>query len=176
VTRRRPILAGLALAAGVLASPGCSSDPTIGYAATSLYPDDVHTVAVPVLENETFSRGVEFELTDALVKEIEQRTPYKVAASSRADTILLGRISRVDLQVLSKSRLTGLSEEAVVGVTIDFQWKDQRTGRVLVKRESYTGQGLFVPSAPTGEAIDIGEFAAVQQLARDIVDEMRSNW
>ena len=28
----------------------------------------------------------------------------------------------------------------------------------------------------TGEAIQIGQFAAVQQLARDIVDEMRSDW
>jgi hypothetical protein len=35
---------------------------------------------------------------------------------------------------------------------------------------------LFVPSNPTGEPIALGEFAAVQQLARDVVAELQAQW
>lgn len=164
------LLAATALVAG------CASDPAEGYSSASLYRDDIATVAVPIFTNQSFTRDVEFELTDALIKEIEARTPYKVTSSARANTILTGEIRRIELDQLSKSRLTGLSEEVVLSVTIDFQWKDLRTGRVLVERRDFTGNGLFVPSRPTGEPVELGQFAVVQQLARDIVGELRSEW
>ena len=155
---------------------GCASDPTTGYAAADLYPTDISTVAVPIVSNDTYTRDVEFELTAALIKEIEKRTPYKVTPETRADSILLGHIRAVDLNQLSKSRLTGLSEEAVLSVTIDFEWRDLRTGTELVARRGFSGHGLFVPSTPSSEPIELGRFAAVQQLARDIVDEMQADW
>lgn len=157
-------------------SGGCATDASQGYVAGGLFPDAVRTVAVPIFSNDTFERDVEFELTDALIKEIEARTPYKVTASERADSILLGSIRRVEREEVSKSRRTGLSEEVVLSVFLDFEWRDLRTNRPLVQRESFAAHGLFVPSAPAGEPIELGEFAAVQKLARMIVDEMQSEW
>ncbi len=160
----------------MLLSTGCASDPTQGYAAVSVYPDNISTVAVNIFKNDSFLREIEFELADALVKEIEARSPYKVTSSSRADTILTGTVRNVQRDLLSKSRLTGLSEEVLLSVTIDFKWTDQRTGRSLVQRESFTGNAPFFPSRPTGELIELGEFAVVQLLARDIVNQMQANW
>ena len=170
---RTLIIGGIALMATVT---GCASDPSQGYAMVSPYDQGISTIAVEMFENETYDRGVEFELIDALVKEIEARTPYKVTSTSRADTILTGRIRRVERTQLSKSQLTGLSEEVTVSVTIDVHWRDLRSGQPLLALESFTGHGLFVPSRPTGEPIELGEFAAVQALARDIVGEMRADW
>jgi hypothetical protein len=172
------------LGALVLGITGCASDPARGYSSASAYPAGISTVAVPIFTNHTYQRDIEFELTDALIKEIEARTPYKVTASGAADgggsrsahTVLLGQIRAVQLDQLSKSRLTGLSEEVIVSVTIDFQWRDVRSGRVLLERKGFTGHGLFVPSQPTGEPIELGQFAVVQQLARDVVAEMRAEW
>ena len=166
----------LILLVNVLLIAGCASDPTQGYAAVSVYPDNISTVAVNIFKNNSFSREIEFELADALVKEIEARSPYKVTSSSRADTILTGTVRNVQRDLLSKSRLTGLSEEVLLSVTIDFKWTDQRTGRSLVERKSFTGHAPFFPSRPTGELIELGEFAVVQLLARDIVNEMQANW
>lgn len=163
-------------AAFVLCMGGCASDPATGYTTGGIYPNDVRTVAVPIFENDTYQRNVEFELTDALIKEIEARTPYKVVDRSRADTILIGRVRKVELDQLSKSRLTGLSEEEILRVTIDFEWQNQKTGRTLVERRDFSGQALFVPSNPSGEPIELGTFATVQNLARDIVDQMQSPW
>ena len=155
---------------------GCASDPTKGYAAKSTFPDDVATVNVPIFKNDTFHRDLEFQLTDALVKEIETTTPYQVASSGAADTMMSGTIRDVELDQLSKSRQTGLSEEVIVSVTVDFEWTDLRTDEPLVQRRSFTGHGLFTPSNPSGEPIEIGRFAAVEQLARDIVSEMQAKW
>ena len=155
---------------------GCASDPTQGYSTVSVFPQGVSTIAVEIFDNRTFDRDLEFELADALIKEIEARTPYKVTSPERANTILTGRIRSVERDELSKSRLTGLSEEVIVSMTIDFQWRDQRTDESLLRREAFAGHGLFVPSRPTGEPIELAEFAIVQRLARDIVSEMRAPW
>jgi hypothetical protein len=177
--RGRPSLASaLAATAGVMLASlaGCASDPTQGYSTQSIFPQNIRTVAVPIFTSESYTRNVEFELTDALVKEIETRTPYKVVPASRADTILLGQLRQIELDQLSKSRLTGLSEEVIVSVTIDFQWKDQRSGKPLLERKAFTGSALFVPSRPSFEPIELGQFAVVQELARDIVSEMQAEW
>jgi hypothetical protein len=172
--RRTGLIFAAFISAWVLSA--CAGDPTCGYVAASLYPDSVKTIAVPILTSKAFTRNVEFELTDALIKEIESRTPYKVTSQERADTILLGQVRDVKLDQLSKSRLTGLSEEVIVSVTIDFEWKDLRSGKTILRREKFAGHGLFVPSRPSGEPIELGRFAAVQQLARDIVAELRAQW
>lgn len=173
-------LARTLTAAGIFAAclmaGGCASDPTQGYSNASIYPTGISTVAIPIFTSDSYTRNVEFELTDALIKEIEARTPYKVVSSDRADTVLLGQVKNVELDQLSKSRLTGLSEEVVVSVTIDFQWKDQRSGKPMVERKGFASHALFVPSRPSSESIELGQFSVVQQLARDIVSELQSEW
>ena len=61
-------------------------------------------------------------------------------------------------------------------MTIDFEWRDARSQQSLVERKSFSGHGLFVPSTPTGERIELGRFAAVQGLAEEIVNEMQAAW
>ncbi len=172
----RSINTKLLVALAMSCIAGCASDPTVGYSAVAPYPDDFVSISVPIIENDTFVRDIEFELTDALIKEIEARTSYKVIPQARADSIILGHIRHIELDQLSKSRFTGLGEEVIISVSIDFEWRDLRTDRLLVERRAYTGQGLFLPSAPTGERIELGRMAVVQKLAQDIVGEMRSAW
>lgn len=165
-----------AIAVLLLAIVGCASDPTQGYSTATTFPAGYRTVAVPIFENDTFDRDIEFELADALVKEIEQRTPYKVTASSRADTVLRGRIVEVKRDQISKSRRTGLGEEVILSVTVDFEWVDARSGQVIESRRGFTANSLFVPSQPHSEPQDYAVFAAAQRLAKDIVAEMRADW
>jgi hypothetical protein len=169
-------LVAIAVSAVLSLLAGCSSDPTMGYSTESTFRKDVATVAIPIFDNTTLARDVEYDLTDALIKEVQTRTSYQIVGRGRADTELLGRITDVKLDQISKSRLTGLGEEVILSVTIDFEWKDLRADRTIVERRDFTGTALFVPSAPSGESMEIGRFAVVQQLARDIVAEMRSDW
>lgn len=163
-------------AALVAMAAGCSADPRLGYSAASIYPAEVRTVALPIFANDTFHRDLEFALADALVKEIESRTPYKAVPESRADSVILGTIRKAELTQLSKSRSTGLAEEVIVSVTIDFEWRDLRTNAPIVQHKDFAGYGLFVPNPPTSDSIELGRFSVVQLLARDIVSEMQAEW
>lgn len=85
---RRSAITALCLAAGTFAV-GCA-----GYRAgsQSLYAPDVATVYVPMVESDSFRRDLGERLTEALVKEIELKTPYKVVNSPNADSVLEVRL------------------------------------------------------------------------------------
>ena len=83
--KRRAIRTTL-LVATLLGLGGC------GYHWQSVYRQDVHSVAVPIFTTKDFRRGIEFKLTQAIIVQIEARTPYKVESRERADTILEGEV------------------------------------------------------------------------------------
>jgi len=149
-----------------------------GYTTGGSFPEQYATVAVPIFENRTFyeTEGLSRELTEAIVKHVEQRTPYTTARGGRADTELSGVITSVDQRLLSRNPDTGLPEQLEVTVTIDWQWKDQRTGETIVDRRGFSAVGRYLPATPIGEPYEAAQHAAVDKLARDIVSAMRGDW
>jgi len=122
------------------------------------------------------TRDVEFMLTDAIVKEIQVRSPYRVVDKQVAETILTGTITSMNLRTLSRSQTTGLDNEVLVKVVIDFEWYDQVNGNRIVGRKNFASSAVFIPSRPSSEPLEMGQFAVVQQLASDIVDQMQASW
>lgn len=153
----------------------CASDPTRGYSFQSTYSSSVRSVSVPVFDNQTFFRGMEMDLTDAIVKEIQRSTPW-VVVQDGGQTTLTGSITDAQLRNLTTSSRTGLVAEMAMQTTVDFEWRDSRTGKVLVSRRGFRAMEPFVPARPAGERIEQGTHAVVQELARDIVAELRSSW
>jgi len=156
--------------------PGCASQPGLGYGFDTGHDTDYRTIAVPVFENQTYEVGLEAELTEAIVKEIQRGTNWSVTSVSNADTVLTGVIRSAELKILSQSRATGLVEEILYSITMDFEWRDRSEGEPLARRRGFTASGTFVPANPTGERIDVGRYGAIQAVARDVVDELRTNW
>lgn len=154
----------------------CASDPTQGYVWSGTYSGDIRTVSVPIFQNSTFSRGLEVQLTDAIIKEIQSRTPWRVVTPSQANATLSGAITESRLRELSSGRDTGLVQEQGVQLTVQFDFKDNRTGRVLVSRRNFTASDVFIPAERLNERLETGEHGAVARLARDIVSELRSAW
>ena len=160
----------LALLFALLLLTGC------GYTTTELYPTQYTTVTVPNFVNRSNDRNVEFTLREALIKEIEQRTPYKtVSGTGLSDTQLTGTVTRVDRQLISRDANVGLPQEIEVTVTVDFQWRDLRTGEVIRSFRGLASSGQFVPNRAVGEFSDDGVRLAVSRLASDIVSRMRED-
>lgn len=164
--------------AGCLAATlgGCASDPTQGYSFQSTYPQSVHSVSVPIFDNYTFDTGVEAELTDAIIKELQRSTDLRVVQGGTAESQLKGVVTKSTLRRLSTQRGTGFVQEMAVTLTVDFDWKNTRTGKVLTSRRQFAAGDTFVPVPNSGERIDTGRHGAVQRLARDIVSELRESW
>ena len=154
----------------------CASDPTVGYSSATLYAPQFKSVAVPIFQNNTMAREMEFMLTDALIKEIESRTPYQILGEKYADTLLSGTIQSVTLRTISQSTTTGLDNEVMITVTMDFEWLNLQSGGRIIGRRNFSSSALFIPSRPSAEPFEMGQFAVVQQLSGDIVDQMQSSW
>lgn len=91
-----------ALVAGCwLLSAGCAS---YRVGAQSLYAPDVTTVYVPMIESESFRRDLGERLTEAVIKEIELKTPLKVVGTPDADSILSARIVGDTKRVVVENR------------------------------------------------------------------------
>src|SRR5262245_65434265 len=105
----RRIDQSLRLAICFVALAGCT-----GYqvGADSLYAPDVQTVYVPMIESESYRRDLGERLKEAVDKEIELKTPYKVVSTPNADSILSVRLMDDTLQVLAENSFdnTSLSE------------------------------------------------------------------
>ena len=98
----------------------------------SLYPPEIHTVYVPMFQSNSFRRNLGERLTEAVVKEIETKTPYKVVSDPNADSVLTGRIVDETKHVLVPD-LTGDARESQVDMQVQVSWVD-RKGRHAPRR------------------------------------------
>jgi hypothetical protein len=155
----------LAVAASAFALQGC------GYSTKPLYSRAYRTIAVPIFGNKTFRREWEFRLTEALAKNIEARTPYRLVSQDRADTVLSGEIVEIAQDVLTRRYGTLLPRESQLTVAVNFVWKD-RNGRLLVERRSFNRASTEIPQI--GERVEDAEQLAIERLASAIVDQMQT--
>jgi hypothetical protein len=149
-------------------------EPSGSYQWRSLYRDDVKTVAIPIFANRDYTRGVEFDLTRAVVAQLEAHSPYKVVPRERADTILEGEITSVRRDTISRDVDTAVPQEQLYIVAVDLVWKDLRSGRILMERRVYDQTTAFYPTL--GEGQFVGKQQAVEKLALGIVQEMQADW
>ncbi len=145
-----------------------------GYQWHSLYREDIQTVAVPVFVNTSYRRGIELNLSKAVVQDIETHTPYKVVSTDKADTILEGEITSVSLNTLTNNLYTALPQEQSFTVRVNFTWKNMRTGQILMQRREFEQKASYFPTL--GESSFVGTQDAVEKLALAIVDEMQADW
>jgi hypothetical protein len=149
---------------------GCAS-----YSNKSLFPEDVGSVYVEMFDNKSFWRGVEYELTDALAKRIETETPYKIISSrDRADTVISGQIVSVDESWLSTERQTGRPMEKEVELRAVVNWKNLKTGELLIDNKSVSASASY--SEWQEQGFRYGSTLAANNLAQRIVELMEKEW
>src|SRR5262245_10576684 len=140
IISRRNVLAGLLGGSASLVA-GCGWDghfTILGYTTRPNYDESIRTVYVPLIRNKAFQtepfRGRERELTRALIREIEIKTPYKVVSDcDNADTELLCTLLFINKQLLNRTQQNDVRElELTLGVEV--VWRDLRDGRILTNR------------------------------------------
>ena len=135
----------------------------------------MRSVAVPVWDNQTYYPGLEAQLTEAIIKEIQRSTPW-VVVSGGATTTLSGTIMAAELRKLGTDNTTGLVQELSFDLAVDFEWRSNRSRKALITRRDFRAQSGFIPTRGLAEPIEVGQLGAIEALARDIVAELRSDW
>jgi hypothetical protein len=168
------LLAGL----GALPTSGC-----VGYrmGSRTLYRGDIRTVYVPVVRNDSFRAQLGTRLTEAIQKEIELRTPYKVVSDPTADSILSCLLTFDDKQVLGETQNDD-PRYLRTSLAVQVNWTDRRGGLLMENRILPPGElafffgssAAFTPEA--GQSISTAQQRAIEQLAAHIVGHMETRW
>jgi hypothetical protein len=178
---RRAALGGLStavVASCTLAWTGCAA---YRFGAASLYPPDIQTVYVPVFESDSFRRNLAEFLTEAIVKEIELKTPYKVVGTAQADSVLSGKITTDTKRVIIEDKYD-FPRETQVNMSVEVRWVHRR-GHLMNQPAAIplpqdlvvlSGDGALVPEF--GQSVATAQLQSIQSVAQQIVSLMEMPW
>lgn len=199
---RKRLLGFLTLAAFALLLASCSQNgvvSSLGYTVGPRFSEEIRTIRVPIFRNRTLIRGIEYELTQAVVQRIHQVTPWKVVQNATADAELNGTVIFHGKRVVLENQLNEV-READLTISVEVCFTDTRSGCNLMRPgEDLPPAGppvdplepnpllsravkptLVQRSAPF--VIDIGQSYAsaraklVEELAVQIVNMMEVPW
>jgi hypothetical protein len=162
----------------LLLLPGCA-----GYqlGQRSLYRPDIRTVHVPTIQSESFRRYLGERLTEAVVKEVELRTPYKVVDSDSADSVLTVRLVSDSKKILANNPFSE-PRDIETDFFVQVSWIDRR-GDLIMSHEDVPAAPLlvnlgqqtnFVPEG--GQSLITAQQEAIDKLAQQIVGQMELAW
>lgn len=168
---------GLAGACLLMAGAGCgySTDRDAHFRTTNSNKNPIRTVALDIFGSREFRRDLELQLTEALAKRIEAETPFKLAKKQFADTMLSGEVLEVRQGTLGRDFKEVKPRETAATLIVSFQWKDLRTGEVLVNHPRFVQTVDYI--RPVGEDFYHAMQRACDRMAERIVEQMESdNW
>ena len=190
----------------ILVLTGCQTwdgQLTLGrYTTRPNYESSIRTVRIPVFINKTQvfqgNSGIENELTQAVIREVESKTPFKVLpANAEADTELTGVITSFTKGIINRNQLNEV-REAETYLTVEVVWKDLRTGEILsqphrkvldspnaafnlpepgapeIKPVKITSTGSFIPEL--GQSTSTARQVNFDRIASQITRMMEKPW
>jgi hypothetical protein len=155
----------------------------IGYqvGTASLYAPDIATVYVPMIESDSYRRDLGERLTEAVCKEIELKTPYKVVSTPNADSILSVRLTRDTRKALIRNAFDDprLSENEI---RTQVNWLNRRRLPIVPAQVipvppeavAITATSNIIPEA--GQSVATQQQQAIVRLAQQIVGTMEAPW
>lgn len=152
-----------------------------GYVVGNPFPQQIRSVHVPTFRNDTYRRGYELLLTEAVQKQIQLRTPFRLARADEADTVLTGQIRTLNKRLTNQTRQDD-PRELELQFGVEVRWQNARTGELLGQQmipvSAATAHILtsatFTPE--TGQSLATATQEAVDQVARQVVGLMESPW
>jgi hypothetical protein len=132
------------------------------------------------VESSSFRPDLGEKLTEAIVKEIERRTPYKVVGSPNADSILSAKLIEDTKRVIVENKFDE-ARSTEVNYQVRVTWINRKGDQIyngavpLPPQFVQLGQGAnYIPEY--GQSYTTSEMQVVQKLAAQIVGLMEVPW
>lgn len=139
----------------------------------------IQSVYVPIFTSKSDRRGLEFQLTEAVQREIQDRTPFLIVDEPTADTKLVGKIVSTRKRVLGETRYDD-PRELQMSLTVEVRWENLRTGEILAEKHVPISENAIQLIQRSEFAPEVGQSLAtsyqqlVNGMAREIVDMMEA--
>jgi len=122
-------------------------------------------IYVPYFQNDTYYRGLEEKLTDAVIARINERSDLYLVDRDCAEMILEGRITDYKQRVLSQDRQNRVLESSAL-TTVSVKLVRARDGKVI-GRATFSDRAEFFPGK--GESLETSQQESFRVLAYRIV-------
>ncbi|MFY9647386.1 MAG: LPS assembly lipoprotein LptE [Terriglobales bacterium] len=138
-------------------------------------PENVHSIAIPGFVSHSQTFRIEQLLTDAVVREFDARTRYRVVhdTKSDADAVLKATVLSASATPLVYDSTTGRAVSALVTVSIQVTLTD-RHGKVLFENPSYLFHDQYEISSDLPSFFQ-EDSPAVHRLSRDFARTLVAN-
>lgn len=137
-------------------------------------PPYVKTLAVPAFVNQTQTYRIEAVLTEAVVREFNTRTHYRIVSDPKdADAVLRGWVTGTQLAPLTYDSNTGRASSALVTVNMKVVLTD-RNGKILYENSNYTYREQYQVSRELSSFFE-EQGPAMQRLSTDFARTLVSN-
>lgn len=161
-------LAALALALA-LGAAGCGYH-VVGRGA--MLPKTWHTLAVPLFVNRTLHYQLGQRFTQAVVRELEARTAYRIVPDPRnADAVLHGELTSIDAVPVLFDSTTGRATTMLVTVTAKVRLQDRKSKRVLFEDDNFVLRDEYELSTDPKTFFD-EEDPALGRMAHDFASRL----
>lgn len=151
-----------------------------GYVVGPAHDPTITSIEIPTFENDTYRRGLEQMLTEAVQKEVAKRTTMRIVRGPGAQTKLTGRIVSAQKSVLGETMFDD-PRELQLSLIIEVKWENLETGEVVkdgvpidADSAALFSQADFAPEV--GQSLSTATHDAVTRTARRIVDMMEPAW
>lgn len=160
-----------------------------GYTSKTLLPDTVKTVHVEQVRNaiditgevtnrqsfKVYRPGVEVDLRNALIDRFVFDGHLKIAAADKADSIL-----RTELLSFRRDPLRYNTDDSIqefrITVSASVQFVDTKTGKEIWQISGISGDSDYFLSGPQSKSEDEAVAAALEDLARHVVENVLEVW
>lgn len=138
-------------------------------------PANMRTLAVPIFSTRTQAFHTEIAFTQALIRELNTRTSYRIinSDSSDADAVLAGTILSQTITPLTYDASTGQSSSYLVAITARVILT-AHDGKVLYRNDAVTFREQYQSTQDLSNFIQEGS-PAVNRMSRDFAQAIVSD-
>jgi hypothetical protein len=134
-----------------------------------------------MFESNSFRRNLSEWLTEAVIKEIELKTPYKVVGTPQADSVLIGKLTSDTKRVIVEDAFDQ-PREVEINMAVQVRWVNRKGDLVNQSSSVVVPQDLVVLSdsgmlvTEYGQSVATAQLESIQRLATQIVSLMETPW
>lgn len=142
--------------------------------AVSHLPPDVKIIAIPSFQNQTHSYHVETGLTEAVIREFNTRTHYRVVQSeASADAVLQGTVVSVEVAPVAYDSVTGRASTGLATIVVKVTLT-ARDHRILYSNPNFVFRDQYQISNELASFFE-EQGPALDRLSRDFSRTLVSN-
>ena len=167
---------GVWLLVTVMVLSGC------GYTRKTVLPRNIKTIYVETVKNKidvekiyAYQPGLEMDITNAVIRRLQQEGIVKVVSKEHADAILKTDLLSFVQQGLRFTNLQSVQEYQLF-IEVRLRLVDAKTGDLIWEEPTFTGDNEYYVSSVNSIGEQKAAVDAIDRLALNIVDRIVQDW